>query len=334
MRFSIRRKRTAIATLVVVMTWGLAIGHVSAGATGTLPAGQDSVEWALTAGVARGFGGDFRPDGVTTRQAFMAFIARVDQLPPSSPRQTFSDVPADHPFFEEIEAAAAAGVARGFGDGTFRPDSPLSRQAAVAFLSRLTTLPPSPPGVQTFSDVPAHHPFFEEIEAAAAAGVARGFGDGTFRPSSSASRQAAAMFVHRTSIFDGSEMWASEPLHFRAVSVDRDGQVEDLLDQEIYLSFLGQRFGISSGQGCVSEGGIYSTVGGALEVELVPPDEMLLVLCEPKPGIDLSWLSELIASSPSIDADGDQLVLASGEEIVHFQMEHIDWDDLGLILPE
>lgn len=142
------------------------------------------------------------------------------------------------------------------------------------------------------------------------------------------------MFVHRTSIFDGSEMWASEPLHFRAVSVDRDGQVEDLLDQEIYLSFLGQRFGISSGQGCVSEGGIYSTVGGALEVELVPPDEMLLVLCEPKPGIDLSWLSELIASSPSIDADGDQLVLASGEEIVHFQMEHIDWDDLGLILPE
>jgi len=48
----------------------------------------------------------------------------------------FTDVPADHPFAEEIDFVANAGIAEGFPDGTYRPGQPVSRQAMAAFLER------------------------------------------------------------------------------------------------------------------------------------------------------------------------------------------------------
>lgn len=50
--------------------------------------------------------------------------------------QSFSDVPMAHPFHTEIEWGAANGIVDGYADGTFRPTNPVSRQAAIAFLSR------------------------------------------------------------------------------------------------------------------------------------------------------------------------------------------------------
>jgi hypothetical protein len=48
----------------------------------------------------------------------------------------FHDVPAGHPFFDEIAFTADSGIAEGFADGTYRPDQPVSRQAMAAFLQR------------------------------------------------------------------------------------------------------------------------------------------------------------------------------------------------------
>ena len=49
---------------------------------------------------------------------------------------TFTDVPPSHPFVDEIEQVAAAGIANGFSNGTYRPSQPVTRQAMAAFLSR------------------------------------------------------------------------------------------------------------------------------------------------------------------------------------------------------
>ena len=51
-----------------------------------------------------------------------------------SPR--FSDVPASHPFHDEIAALASGGIANGYPDGRYRPVAPISRQAMAAFLAR------------------------------------------------------------------------------------------------------------------------------------------------------------------------------------------------------
>ena len=50
--------------------------------------------------------------------------------------QRFSDVPSDHEHFEAIEWAADAGLTVGFEDGTFRPDEPLPKWAALVFVER------------------------------------------------------------------------------------------------------------------------------------------------------------------------------------------------------
>ena len=49
----------------------------------------------------------------------------------------FSDVPADHPFHDEVAWLADAGISTGYGDGTFRPGDTVTRQGMAAFMQRL-----------------------------------------------------------------------------------------------------------------------------------------------------------------------------------------------------
>jgi hypothetical protein len=68
----------------------------------------------------------------------------------------------------------------------------------AAFLYRQAGEPPfGPPGTPTFSDVPAGHPFFREVEWMVDVGLADGFDDGTFRPASDVTRQELVAFLHR-----------------------------------------------------------------------------------------------------------------------------------------
>jgi hypothetical protein len=58
-----------------------------------------------------------------------------------APAQTFTDVPPSHPFYEEIEWAAANGIANGYADGTFRPGKSVSKEALAAFTWRVAGEP-------------------------------------------------------------------------------------------------------------------------------------------------------------------------------------------------
>jgi len=66
-----------------------------------------------------------------------------------------------------IEAAAAAGILDGYGDGTFRPNKALTRAEAVKVINRMFGRGPlygvSQP---SWPDVPANHWAFREIEEA------------------------------------------------------------------------------------------------------------------------------------------------------------------------
>lgn len=107
------------------------------------------IEWAAGTGVATGFAGspkpDYRPDEVVTRQAMAAFLFRLHHPAartgasapaPAGSAPTFVDVGPGHPFAVEIAWMSAAGITSGYGDGTFRPGGPVTRQAMAAFLHR------------------------------------------------------------------------------------------------------------------------------------------------------------------------------------------------------
>ncbi len=161
------------------------------------------ISWVAGEGIAEGYDdGRFRPTGLVTRQALAAFLYRLYAVwgasPPGGGTGTFTDVPPGHPFADEIDWMAQAGIGQGFRDGTFRPEDPVTRQAAAAFLARFyALLGRAPQGAGTFTDVPPGHPFADQIGWMAEAGIAQGFDDGTFRPEDPVTRQAAAAYLQR-----------------------------------------------------------------------------------------------------------------------------------------
>ena len=112
----------------------------------------------------------------------------------------FTDVPATHPFIDEITWLVDEGVTTGFTDGTFRSVVPVSRQAMAAFLFRYsnTGVATAPPCTAApFTDVAVTHPFCGEIAWLANTGITTGFDDGSFDPTADVSRQAMAAFLYR-----------------------------------------------------------------------------------------------------------------------------------------
>ncbi len=78
----------------------------------------------------------------------------------------------------------AQGLMEGFPDGTFRPDSLLSRAqlAKIAVESTGTKETPAATSKMTFSDVSPLHWAFSWVERAESMGLVRGYPDGTYLP--------------------------------------------------------------------------------------------------------------------------------------------------------
>jgi len=116
----------------------------------------------------------------------------------------FSDVGSDYPFFPEITWLADQGITTGWPDGSFRPQTPVNRDAMAAFLYRYAGSPAfAPPADPTFSDVPTGYQFFREVEWLASTGITTGWdeqdGRKTFRPQTPINRDATAAFLYRFS---------------------------------------------------------------------------------------------------------------------------------------
>ncbi len=166
------------------------------------------IEWMASAGITTGFAdGTFRPEQGLTRQALMAFLHRLAGTPePPADAPTFTDVQANHPFAGAIAWAASMGITTGFADGTFRPATPVTRQAFAAFMHRLAGTPAGPHGPPLPADLAPTHPFFAELswlsdgryEALTWAPTWPDLmGDGTLSPSSAVVRRTVAAALYR-----------------------------------------------------------------------------------------------------------------------------------------
>lgn len=80
-----------------------------------------------------------------------------------------------------IEALAARGVIKGFPDGTFRPDDPVTRVQFAAMIRQAFPRAPKRAGTQ-FADVPANYWGFEAIQAAYRLGFLEGYPNNVFLP--------------------------------------------------------------------------------------------------------------------------------------------------------
>lgn len=78
----------------------------------------------------------FSPDEHLTRAMIVAALYRFDGSPEVVGNSTFTDVPADRWYSKAIAWSEQNGIVSGFGDGTFRPETNISREQLVSILYR------------------------------------------------------------------------------------------------------------------------------------------------------------------------------------------------------
>ena len=130
---------------------------------------------------------------------------------------SFADISGTAWYSEAVSTLAAAGILAGYGDGSFRPEAPVSRAEFAAIMSRFATNMEG--GSASFSDVPHGHWAAEAIALAEAMGWIGGYPDGSFRLSQSISRAEAAAILNRvleraideSGSLAGMNTWADNP---------------------------------------------------------------------------------------------------------------------------
>ena len=137
------------------------------------------------------------------------------------PVVAFTDVPAGNTFYEPISILAAAGVVHGYADGMFYPGNPVSRAQFTKIIMLALdehTVEIDNPSDPTFNDVRyVGSPYpFDFVEEAAALGIIKGFGDGSFGPEKQVTRLQLALMLVRA----GDVSFAEPPAGYACPFVD------------------------------------------------------------------------------------------------------------------
>ena len=90
----------------------------------------------------------------------------VDPPKPSKPTSDFRDLPASHWAYGSIMEMVELGILAGYADGTFKPNSTISRAEFSKILVLSLKLPTTSPVTPAFSDVPSNHWAYGVIESA------------------------------------------------------------------------------------------------------------------------------------------------------------------------
>ena len=113
------------------------------------------------------------------------------QTQPTQTQSTsFSDVPADYWAQDYIAGLTKLNIISGFGDGTFRPDEPVTRAQFAAIL-RKAFLQSQPTTAKPFADVPSKYWATDAIYAARSAGFLSGYPGNRFAPNEPIKRRDA-----------------------------------------------------------------------------------------------------------------------------------------------
>jgi len=123
-----------------------------------------------------------KPAAQTVRYATRGEIANIVVktlgLHHSGSDLNFPDVTAKTPYYNEIMAAAEAGIFSGNSDGRFNPNDELTRSQMAVVLTRAFDLPTSKD--VPFKDVPSNYWAIDQIGALYANNVTKGYTDGNF----------------------------------------------------------------------------------------------------------------------------------------------------------
>lgn len=162
----------------------------------------DAINGLSSLGYVSGYpDGTFMPDNKITRAEFVSILSRTLKLAASSAAPGFSDVSSGDWFYGSVESAVYAGIVKGYGDGTFHPNAPISRQEIACVLVQAMG---KADVAQTMMD--AQTIFTDDtsiaawargfIDEANQAGLIKGYPNGSFAPENDATRAEACVMIN------------------------------------------------------------------------------------------------------------------------------------------
>ena len=138
--------------------------------------------------------GTVRPNGKITRAEAAAMLTRLLEIESigSAAKPMFPDTESAW-YNKAINASVQRGIMKGYPDGSFKPNNPITR---AEFTQMISTIDNKAYGVAPFADVLGHwaeRPIGSEYQA----GRIAGYPDGTFRPDAHITRCEAAVILNK-----------------------------------------------------------------------------------------------------------------------------------------
>ena len=142
--------------------------------------------------------GSVHPNGEITRAEVAAIFFRLLRDDVRSANFTtynaYTDVSADKWYNNPISTMSRLGIIKGYPDGTFRPNDPITRAEFAAIAARFDEHKAAK--LASFTDIYGHWAV-SEISLAYENGWIKGYSDGTFRPNRNITRAEAMALINR-----------------------------------------------------------------------------------------------------------------------------------------
>ena len=160
----------------------------------------DPVVWIYNEGLMTGTSATtFEPNTSTTRAMIVAMLARLENVT-SADSAGFTDVSGSDWYATAVNWAASEGIVGGFGDNTFQPNSPITREQMASILYRYAEYKGLDVSARTdlshYSDQPSA--WAEDVmQWAVAEGLLTGVTDEQLQPQGQATRAQVAAIMQR-----------------------------------------------------------------------------------------------------------------------------------------
>lgn len=151
--------------------------------------------WKLFSGYPDG---SFRPDGTMTRAMLAQVLSKLADSTVHSLSGIFTDVPDDAWYADAVYWAAERGIVTGYGDGTFGPDAPITREQLAVMLWRYAGCPKAAADLTVFPDSGSVSAWAKEALAWAwEEQIIMGSANGLLEPGGLATRAQVAAMLQR-----------------------------------------------------------------------------------------------------------------------------------------
>ncbi|WP_235548762.1 S8 family serine peptidase [Paenibacillus sp. Soil522] len=151
-------------------------------------------------GIINGTGNNrFEPKRAITRAEAVAMVVKAYTPISSTTAQAklFKDVTVNHWANDAIESAGKQGWVKGFPDGTFKPDQPITRAEMAIIIGYADGVKPRLPFVDPFADVSKSHWSAPMLFAMRMNGQIEGLQSNQYKPKQQASRADFTVLLHR-----------------------------------------------------------------------------------------------------------------------------------------